>query len=420
MPADAFMRFVGVLIVCLILATYLVRKILVRYPGTAFAGFTSPREIGRYFGFARAFLRHHRWLTVLAVILPITNYAIQFRGWQLMRSSLVQSGHTFTIPINTARIRFLLTQVPLSLQAGFKQFGLSAIVMCAIVLAVLLESRSVRKLRSIGDGEPGGGLAFVERWIFICRSLLLVTGIPLVVSVILRVTVFSVPFGAAFFAAALLTDLLGSSLIEGAIFSYVRGRIHNEAVDRRTAIRWSLTVVRPLFYWNLFVSAFVGWSYWVTFHRSLSLVAGREVASLPAWFLTAMYHWRLLSGVAVAFLILGPFSLTIAQSGFWGLLRANFDFVGKHFLKYLSFVALGTAVLFLPGFFQAILGSSIPAYSILDLVVEILISALSLYLALVFALMAFRFYYDHAKSPVVEVAELTRPPGDLFQPPDLS
>lgn len=405
MTANAFMWVAPILMFGLYLAVRGLRRLSVRYPGTAFARFTSTREMGDYFGFAWQTLRRHRWLGILAIALPLSNYLVQVWGWLIMRSHLARDlpSSWGTAPITLTRVVQALLDTFLGLHTGYHFFGSSVFVAIALVVSVLIHKQSIRKLQAYVGGETNDGLVFLKRWSPICISLILLTGIPFAVALILRLAGFVVAFGIAFFGVLTVAGLLGISLGEGALLFFVKDVTEGTASGRRDALRRALGIVEPLFYLNLVLSAILSIPSWLGLPGSLLMFTGKWLSPPVMYRLWMLGRYTKFGSAAMAAcLVCAPISLVFAPSGVRQALRSNFDFVGRYFLKYVIMVGVGAALLFLPGLLSLLVASVIPRVSLVWLITEMLTKAVSVYLAVLFMLAIFRFYYAYrpAQTPL--------------------
>jgi hypothetical protein len=403
---DTFMTVVRNGLIAVLIIRFGVRWVYRRYPDTALVRFKSFDEISAYYRFAFDTLRQHRWLRLIPVLLVLSYYALRIPTFLIGRRVLgAISGafETYTAPITAGRILGGLAIGGRGLFDGHNAFflGMSPVTLVLTLVIVLRPRILLKRLSRYAGGQDVPGWAFLEKTLSALHVLMLLTGIPLIVALVLRVPEFAIPLA---FANACVwfpsTAILGS-VVRGYILFYVKDVARTGRSDRQSALRSSLAVTRPLFYLALILTVplFIDFLFPMLFRLplSLSVFMGRTPPQVPlpvaVWLFLDMDWAYIAAGLAAVF-VCAPFVLVHGDAGIRQILRSNFRFLGSYFLRYVMFIATGVFLLALPAMFGVFMEAVVPINSLPDLLLDTIVSAVSIYLAVVFLLALFRFYLD--------------------------
>jgi hypothetical protein len=409
MNTDTFMVVVLVGAIVVMGVSFLLRTIARRYPDTALVGFKSPAEIGDYFGFAMDVLAEHRWLKRVPILLALSAFIVKWPVWFYTRAKLVEHGDPFVSGWLTNMYREPLTLVdtlntlalaPLELNRGYAEFvGLSVVVWAVALHGVLFYKPTVARLRRYAGGGPARGLAFVEETLSILRLAILLVGIPLSAAFILVLVKTALPLGVVLMGLFAITFVLVSTIVAGFLFFYLKAVLDGGEIDRRAAFRSGLGIARPLFFLNLVLGLGFAIPVLLTLPNT---VAGWLAAHVGGPLVFYSSRLEAISSYCIYFppvlavcILCAPFVLVWKPEGLRATLRANFDFIGRHFIKYLTLVGLGTLLLSLPYHMTNIIIAVFGFFTIPELIGQAVVDILLIYLAVVFFIVIFAFFYDY-------------------------
>lgn len=413
MTIDAFIGLAFWTMVGVVVAVFAMRALARRYPGTAFRPFRSRHEVGAYFSFAREITRFDKRLLRYPIYLTILNYLVAYLpGWIYTRSQLVGTAGgdvppdvwwTLRQPVTLSGLLHALVESAAKLPYGhFGFLTMSGAVFVLSLVAVLACDWTVRRLRGHIGKESSEGLVFLRRALGVLRHLLLGTGIPLLIALVLHLPDFIFWFTLAFAVVVSAANILIASLVEGLILFYVAGFIRNEKQAYGDLLKRSLSVLKPLFELNIILALGLGLGALIVFPFSLqslffdfSSAAGSIGFSLPFWLAAGIA--RYFSPLFALATVWTPFFLLTKKLGVKEAFRANFTFTGKHFLKYLTMMAAAVCLLSVPRLLSVLLAAVIPRMTYMDFAVRFILAVLGMALAVYVFLALFKFYHDYSR-----------------------
>jgi len=392
----------GLMLLLAVVVAALVGYVLwlrLRLPKTAGAWFESPGVVWRYYRTALRTLSKNRWLLGLPLGLTLASAVYQL-GWMLpawrRMTSVADAGRVAGPPLLT-QLKQGLLQGFCSLNDGY--FGaISGSVLSAVafLLCVVLFWVVCPRLGRYVDDEQWPQLKFLER---ILKAALVVLLITLTAALFFwgKEAAFwgLLSFGSwVFFALGLCLV----TLIEGVVLFWAKEALASGGFDFRKQLNLSFSVLKPLYTFNLilYIIAFSTLPIVIPLVRQIlyspgASVGGRKSIAVVSPFL----HSGLLFALVAILTVCAPFVLLWERRGLLGMLKANFQFIGRHLVKYLTFVAVGGLLLGLPSLLSmrvsALVGHDSAAYLLFIPVSKLLRTALGG----VFFLALLQFFGDH-------------------------
>lgn len=387
---------------------YLVVRILRKYPGTARAGFDSFDDVRGFYAFALAGIRDHKWLVTVPAVLVLSYYFIRIPGFLHGRSILESYGWAFeseTVAVSLEGLLGAAVAAGRMLFGGHEVFflGISPLVLILIPIILIRPSVLTRRLSLYAGGDDMRGFDFVRETVSVLRQILLYVGVPLIFSIILRQPRIIVCLIVAAGGLFRVTVILMLAIVTGGIMFYASRLVSGGPPDSRAALRGSLGITRSLFCLYLILTIPLSIDIIIPaalmFPLSVSTFFGvtvpEPVQLPPKLWLFLVVYWKYIAAFITAATACAPFMLLSGDRGVVGAFRANFDFIGRHFVKYLTFIGSGIFLLFLPELITVLLQSVIPYNTAAELVVTMITHTISVCLAVVFLLAALKFYHDY-------------------------
>lgn len=398
------------IVVAVVITLFALRALAHRYPGTALVPFRSRHEVGAYFTFAREIVGADKRLIRYPVYLTLVNYLVYLPGWLYIRARFLETYGSIPprfvlgFPIVPITLPGLVREFLGSFRwLSYGYFGFlagSAAVLVLSVVAVLACGRFIEGLRRrIGVDDPSG-VGFLKRTLKALRQVLLAAGVLLAFALVRGLPQFAFAFSLAVAVILSVAGLLIASLIEGVILYYVSDHIAGEESEYGSLLERSLSVLRPLFKLNIVISVGLMLGALIAFPFSLqteiySLLGARvpQSPSVPFWL--AVRVARYLSPVFALLTVCAPFFVIKGASSVRDAFRANFAFLGKHWLKYLTMIAAAVCLLYIPQFLGALLETVVMRLTVVDFVIRFGLALLSVVIAVRVFLALFKFHHDY-------------------------
>jgi hypothetical protein len=383
----------------------LIFRILRKYPDTAGAGFDSPDDIRSFYAFSLECVKEHKWLLTIPAALLLSYYFIQIPLFLYGLSILEANGLWLEgepVAVSVLGLLTGLTAAGRMLFGGYEVFflGISPLVMLLVPIILIRPSVLTGRLSLYAGGEEVRGLGFVRKTLSVLRQILFYVCVPLIFSIILRQPGIAAYLFMVAAGVYRVTVLLVLAVITGSIILFAARLAQGGAPDPRAVLRGSLGITRGLF--CLYLVLAIPLNIDIVIPAMLMLpssiytvfgVIPPEPVLLPlqvSFFLTM--YWKFLAAIITAATACAPLMLLHGNRGVGAVLRANFAFVGRNLVKYVTFIASGLFLLFLPEFLTVLLQAAVPFDSAADLVVRMLTHTISVCLAVVFLLAALKFY----------------------------
>jgi hypothetical protein len=413
MALETFISAVFWIVVGLAAAFFALRALAKRYPGTALRPFRSKSDVADYFRFAREIIGADTRLMRYPVYIVAATYVLYLPGWLYIRASVAGTwGHSALetipdlplMPITPRAVLQALARAPQALMHGYFGFlASSSVVLIVTLVATLACGWFVGWLRRRAEGRDLEGLVFLRTTLGVLRQPLLAVGVILAGALILRLPQFAFWSSLALSVVVGLASLLTVSLIEGVILNYVWAYVSGREASRGELLARSVSVLKPMFQLNIILSIGLMLGAFVVFPFSLSTMLNWSLDVANSYY--PSFPYRASSVIATYFspvfalvTVCAPFVLVRGRMGVRDAVRANLAFVGRHFLKYVTVVGAGTAVLFIPRVLDVLLAAVVPRMSPLDFLVRFGLAILSIALAVIVFLALFKFYHDCSKA----------------------
>lgn len=395
MGEEGLMLLLAVVVAAALVGYFLWLRL--RLPKTAGAWFESPGVVWRYYRAALRALSKNRWLLGLPLGFALASAVFQL-GWMLpawRRMTSVADAGRFAGPPLLTQLKQGLLQGFCSLNDGY--FGaISGAVFIVFLPCVVLFWVVCPRLGRYVDDEQWPQLKLLER---ILKAALVVLVITLTAAWFLRekgVALIGVGSVGSWVLSALGFCL--ATLIEGVLLFWARSALAGGGFDFRKQLNLSFSILKPLYTFNLilYIIAFSTLPVVIPLVRQIlyspgASVGGRKSIAVVSPFLDSglLFAW-----VAI-FTVCAPFVLLWERRGLLGMLKANFQFIGRHLVKYLTFVAVGGLLLGLPSLLlmrvSALVGHSSAAYLLFVPVSKLLRTALGV----VFFLALLQFFGEY-------------------------
>jgi hypothetical protein len=387
---------------------YLIFRILRKYPDTARNGFDSPGEIRGFYGFALDCIREHKWLVTVPAALVLSYYFIRIPIFIYTRNLIESHGWQFEGPAVAVGVENLLGALAAAgrmLFAGHEVFflGISPLVLVLVLVILIRPSYLTVRLSLYAGGEDVRDFIFVKKTLSVLHQILLYAGVPLILSIALRQVGIAAYLILAAGGLFRLTVILMLAVITGAIMFFASRRAQGGVPDPRWALRGSLGITRNLFWLYLILylplSMDMVLPAVLVFPSSLSSFLGiyppEPALPLVMVRLFLMAYWKYFAAFITAATAFAPFMLLEGNRGVGAALCANFDFIGRHFVKYLTFIGSGLLLLFLPELLTVLLLAVVPSNSAAELVVLMFTHTAAICLSVVFLLAGLKFCIDY-------------------------
>ncbi len=389
-------------------SAYLVIRLSQKYPGTARAGFASFDDIRGFYAFALASIREHKWLGTLPAMLVLSFYFIRVPSFLYGQRVLESQGwelESKTVAVTRGEILEAVVSAGRMLFGGHEVFflGISPLVLILTTIILIRPSVLTGRLSRFAGGDDVKGFEFVMKTLSILHHILLLIGIPLIFSLILKQPGAAVYLIIAAGGLFRVTLVLMVAIVAGFIMFYAGRLASGQLPDSRVALCGSLGITRNLFCLYLVLSLPMNLDIVVPAMLMLPSsvytlfgIVPPEPVSLPPklWFFLMMY-WKYIAAFIAAATVCAPFVFLRENAGIRAALRANFDFIGRHFIKYVTFICSGLFLLFLPDLLAVLLQSVVPYNTAPDLVVTMIIHTIEICLMVVFFLALLKFFHDY-------------------------
>lgn len=393
-----------------VLIGYGITRLSRKYPDTALAGFASFDDIREYYRFALDSMREHKWLRAIPVWLVLSYYFMRIPAFIIGKRALEAGGLGFesqTTAVTAGRIWVALVAAARALFNGHQAFffPISPLVLILVLVILIRPSALLGRLGRYAGGRDVKGFAFLERTLSTLHSLLLLTGIPLAVALVLRRWLLVWPLVVATAVVFRVTVVFLVAVVSGFILFYARRLASGESPDRRAALLGSLSVTGRLFYLYLILvvplSVDALLPAMLMFPASVATVFGvglwnPVMLPLGLWFFLGLY-WPYIAAFLTAAIVCTPFALLKGDLSIGAVFATNFRFIGRHFVKYLTFICSGVVLLFLPHLLAVLLEAVVPANTTAALVVDMLTDTVGIYLSVLFLLALLKFYLDNSR-----------------------
>ncbi len=283
--------------------------------------------------------------------------------------------------------------------------GISPLVLIVLLVILIRPSLLLGRLARYAGGRDVEGFGFLERTLSILHRLLLLTGISLIFSIVLWRWQFVVAMSLATAGVFRVAAILMVAIVSGFIMFFARRLAAGESPDRRAALCESLSITRRLFYLYLLLvvplSIDVVLPAMFMFPASVSALFGavpEDPLSLPThlWLFLIVY-WPYISAFLTAAIVCTPFALLGGDLSTGAVFTTNFRFIGKHLVKYLTFICSGVFLLLLPHLFRVLMDAVVPANTTPALVVAMITDTVGIYLAVLFLLALIKFFLDNSR-----------------------
>jgi hypothetical protein len=404
MTVEALIPVLFWIVVVSLVALFALRGLGRKYPGTALAPFRSRHDVGQYFALARHVIALDNRLIRYPMYLTILNYAVYLPGWLIVRTRVLETYGSLPprfalgFPIVPITVSGLVSEFLGSARwLAYGYFGFLAGSLAVLVLsaaAVLACGRFTKGLQRRTGVEHPGGLGFLERILKVLRQMLLATAVLLTVAFIRGLPQFAFAFSLAAALVLSVAWLLIATLIEGVILYYASDRIAGEESEYGNLLKRSLSVLKPLFKLNIVISVGLMLGALIAFPFSLQtgvyslLGAGPPPSpSVPFWLAVRVANY--FSPVFAALTVFAPFFIIRGASSAGEALRANFVLLGRHWLKYVTMVAVAMCVL---------LETVVLRMTVVDFVARFGLALLSVGLAVLIFPALLNFHKDYTRA----------------------